>query len=674
LTLALAVVVLVAPGLAMMLALGITRPVWWIGLSAPATIGVATLTASACAVVGLSYGPAPLALVTVVLAAVGVVRLVRSGRLRLESPSGWWTSLVASARPHLDLVPGWLLVGVGIAIGTLTWMRGMGSLATILQEHDMISHGFITSYIQRTGNAAPWQLMPIDVLTEDHVSFYPSGMHLIMAVVADLRGGTVAGVNAVSVAALAVGWTSGSATLGYVAARLAKLDGAAALLVAGITAILAAGLYRPAISLVEWGGILANAITLSLTPGLLAVLVTLPKRGWSHAAAAGVGCAGMFAVHSSAGVTVGVSLVAWSLGEALLADGRRLLKDQLLPLAVVGGVAAVAASPAIGPLLDVADNVSGFQPDISAISLRDAVARTVGLAYNNGDPNVDIGVYQLAAGLICAFGAAVVALTRRGLGILSAWLVWVAIVVAAWVRPGKFPQSLVTNGFYDAQTRVWAHVSLFVAPVAGLGVVLAATVAAGGLARLAPSWRERRAWLVLGLGVIGAMAYVAGPGRGYAQTNQESVAARYKTPDVVLRFSEDDRRAGEYLATRVTDGERVLNSANDGSTLLYVEHGLPIVNVLARGSALEPATYKLMSRFNTYPDSPDIREMLRDLNVRWVVVDSNAPRIAANGAPEAWIDWLDVAPGLTHLDGLPGLDLAYKSGTVSVYSLDLRQI
>jgi hypothetical protein len=126
-----------------------------------------------------------------------------------------------------------------------------------------------------------------------------------------------------------------------------------------------------------------------------------------------------------------------------------------------------------------------------------------------------------------------------------------------------------------------------------------------------------------------------------------------------------------WLAERIAPGERVLNSANDGSTLLYVDRRLPIVNVASLGSAAEPATYRLLQGFNRYPDDVEVRRMLRELDVRWVYVDTSAPTVSASGAPFAWAGrWLSVPSGLRHLSGLPGLERRYRSGSVSVYHLD----
>ena len=810
--LAVATVVVLAPGGALLLALGVRRPPWWwcVPLGPPASVGVATITAMACAVVGVGFGPAALGAVTAMLAVIGGLRLWL--RARRGAVSG--EQVGAGSRWCGDRVPGMALVAVGVGLGVLVWTHGLGSMATVGQEHDLIVHGVLTAYIQQTGHGAPWQLLPADVLTGRGVTFYPAGLHLLMAATAAVTGSTVVGINAVSAVVLGAGWTSGSAALAHVAARRARLDPALALVAAGTAAIVAAGLYRPTIALVQWGGTVPNAATLALTPGLLAALLTLPtlasatshlppggnvagrrpwwlhrrirpdaigialaaaptdpaaagveatdvrqpgtvdmqatdpttlathgvegadvrqggpaaakRYGWAGIVAAvrrrwslhrrtspgagatarsvtptgpvvagaeatdarhagpievmrrrvpvgpavglGVAVAGMLAIHPSAVVTVGVSALAWWAGEALAGDGRRRLLEAVAPLLIAGVVAVAVAAPMLLAMSRVAAHIGAFRPDIDPISLGDALDRTLRLTYNAGDPRQKLASAQAVAGALALLGAAALAVTRRAPGAVAAWLVWVVVVTATWVRPGQGVQGKLTGVFYDAQVRVWSHASLFVPTVAGVGLAVVVAVAGERVRRSSRVHWPR--WAALAVAGSLALAYLAGAGYRYSRTDAEALASRYARPEY-SRVSSADRRAGAWLADRVAPGERVLNSANDGSTLLYVDRRLPIVNVASLGSAAEPAGYRLLQGFNHYPFDPEMRRMLRDLAVRWVYVDTSAPTVSASGAPAGWAgQWLSVPAGLRRLDGLPGLERRFRSGSVSIYHLD----
>ena len=141
-------------------------------------------------------------------------------------------------------------------------------------------------------------------------------------------------------------------------------------------------------------------------------------------------------------------------------------------------------------------------------------------------------------------------------------------------------------------------------------------------------------WTALALVTAGFVGYATDPAVGYAQVEEETVATRYRAPDFV-RVGPDDQQAIAWLADRVRPGERVLNSPNDGSTYLYVERGVPVVNVYTLGLPGVPYSYRLLESFNTYPTDESVRRQLRELNVRWVYVDEQAPRSAPTGPRRA---------------------------------------
>ena len=64
------------------------------------------------------------------------------------------------------------------------------------------------------------------------------------------------------------------------------------------------------------------------------------------------------------------------------------------------------------------------------------------------------------------------------------------------------------------------------------------------------------------------------------------------------------------------------------------------------------------------------------LDVRWVYVDSDAPAIGSAGSPEDWAGGYGfrLAPGLSNLDGLPGLSVTFRSGSVTGLRADLTAV
>lgn len=660
-----ALAVCVLPGLAALVALGVRRPVLLAALAAPVSVAVAGLVGTATGAVGLPYGAGTLAAATASLALVAGIRAVRAPRRARPA---------ARRRPlatHAAVVVGVGLTALGVLVGLLTWMRGLGGLATVPQEHDTIVHTLLVAYIRRTAQGAPWELLPIDVVTGEPVYFYPSGLHLLAAATGDLAGGTVVGLNAVTVVLLAVVLSVSAASLAVVAARRLHLGAGSAALAGGVASLVAAGLYRPTFQFAHDGGVLANGAALAMAPAVVAAVLLLPGASRATAAAVGVGCVGIVWVHPSAAVSVAVTVLAWWLAEAATRSGRRLLRSLPVPLGIAGVTAAVLLLPVLLPSSAAAARTSTFPADTPAAGVSNAIGATLGLAYGGYlDPERLRG--QLWAAALVALGIVAVLMLRRGLGPVAAWGAWAGITVAYFLSPDAGPETVVTAFLYKGMVRVWSHVSLLVPVLAGLGIVLVA-------ARLAVLTRRRvplhAGWLACAVVVLVAAGYAAGPARSYAATNAAAVASRYADPDFV-RVDSDDLRAAAWLAARVRPGERVMNSANDGSTILYVEHGVPIVNVYPLGLPQAPYTYELLQSFNRYPDDPGVRRMLTRLDVAWVYVDARAPSIGAAGSPEGWAGdaLFRFAPGLLALDGLPGLRPEFRSGAVSIYSLDLDDL
>ena len=539
----------------------------------------------------------------------------------------------------------------------------------------MITHQVVVAGIMRTGRAAPWQVEPVDLLTGTPVTFYPDGAHLAPALLAALGTGAVPGLNALTVVYLAVCWVLSVAVLTAVAARRLRAGTGTAWLAAGVAAAVAPALYRPGFQLMHDGGIYATAVALALAPGLLAALLWSEReRRVPTAVALGVGAAGIVSVYPGAAVTVGLSVLAWLAGDLVARDGWVRLRRSAPVLLGSGVVAAVVALPLVLRAGGSVSGVASFGADSAPVGFGDALGSTLGLGYGGFlDPQRSVG--QVGLTVLYLAGVLVVVRARRGLGPVAAWAAWVCVVAAAFLSPGVGPEAHVTGFFYNAMVRVWSHVSLFVPMFAGLAVVLVAAGAVRRARRVFP--RFLRAWPVASaLVLVAGIGLLAVPVRGAADTGTRSVAERYAAPEF-SRVSPSDLAAVDFLRGRVAPGQRVLNSANDGSTFLYVAGGIPVVNVTSLGNGGAPWTFGLMGSFNRYPIDPAVRAELARLDVGWVYVDSDAPPIGASGAPFGWVDRstpFTTAPGLAGLDGLPGLTLAFRDGTVSVYRLDLARL
>lgn len=669
--LAAALVATLLPGAALVFALRIRSPLLAVALLPTSSAGVLLAVATAAAPLGLSFSPALVGAVVGILLLVGVLRRLRSG-LR------WPT---AKAHSFAPIAVGALGVLGGALLATRMWLRGFGGLDRVAQEHDMITHLLVVSYIERSGEAAPWLIRPIDLLTGDPVTFYPAGGHLAPALLSVLGVGPVAALNATTVIYFAVCWVLSVAVLTAVVARRLSAGSGTAWLAAGVASLIAPALYRPGVHLMHDGGIYSGAVALCLAPSLIAALLLAADEPRARTAVGlGIGAGGILAIHPSSVATVAVTVAVWLVGDLLARNGGRRFLRTVPTLVGSGFVAAALAVPLLIQGSSSAGSTGSFDTGLSGLPLGDAIGSAIGLIYGGYlDPPRAIGLAGLT--VLYLYGLIAVVRVGSGLGVVFAWAAWTLLTVSTMLAPGQGPARWVTGLFYNDMPRIWSHVSLFVPTLAALGVVLTVTAVVRALRGRfrSPLPTSFRAWPLASVLVLIAMAVLlAVPVQRAVSTNTGAVSARYATPDFV-RIGPDDLAAVEFLRDRVAPGERVLNSANDGSTLLYVDAGIPIVNATTLGTGAAPYTFELMRSFDRYPEDPQIRQMLRELDVGWVYVDAEAPGIGATGAPEGWANpsvRFTTAPGLVDLDrkNLPGLTPAFRSGTVTVYRLDLNAI
>lgn len=671
------VLTLLLPGFLVLLALGIRERLWWAGLSAPLTMGLILVTALLTGITGIRFSIYSFVVVLVLVLAlgIGVQWLFRRRRAPGEPAESLPDADAAkpgilTGRPLRVAQLVGLVIGLyGVGRGVLTWKRGLGSWSTPTQEHDPVTHSILTAFIHFTGKAAPWQVLPNDVVHDTSIQFYPPGFSSISALLTDLVGNTMTSMNLVTVAAAAVALPLSVAALTVAVLRHSGLGRGWLELAAGVAALISTVLYHPTIAFAHDGGVLPNAVALTMVPGIVAVMLVLRKRQWAGALAIGVAAAGLVSVHPSAVASVGVTLVGAWIGLLFTRSGRGQFKQSILPLVVTGAAAAVLVVPMVSSLLGLG-GVGDSPADIRGTSLGSAlrdIVRLPDLGYF--DPTGGLG--QLKLGILALVAALAVIVFRRGWPILTAWLGWVLISISFHLSPSSGPGAFVGRFFYRVASRIDAHMYILIPVLIG---VLAATVASAlssvRLPKLAPRLKP-----FVAVGAVGVLvlALVLAVFPGYNFENVRALQQRYAQPQFV-RYNASDSAAVDWLHEHVKPGETILNSANDGSTLAYVEYDLPILNIVPDGHSPLTDHVDLLRSFDTYPDNKQIQTILRNLNVTWVYEDSQAPTIGTDklhwngGGP------YELAPGLQHLAGLPGLQQVFSAGTVTVYRLNLDQL
>lgn len=688
--LAAAGLLLFLPGGAMLLALtGASWRTHWpvlLGASPVATVAVAYVSTVLTHAAGIGYGLASF-LATALLAVV-----IALGVRRLRGHPLWASSEATDAgysgsfwTRNLTTILGLLVTAVAALTSVLTWARGLGTLATVPQEHDTITHTLMTAYIARTGNGAPGDTWPIDLLSGEPDSFYPQGFHAVAALVVDFGVDPVTALNAMMVAVFAFAVPCGMFALG----SLLDLGGFERI-AGGAAAFAAVVAYRPVYALMHDGGILANAIALSLTPAAVAVLVAVLHRArsrepsgrrrlWREVPVADTMlCAlvivGAFAVHPTSAALVGVGALTWVCGDLILQrPGWGAVRTWALTIGVAAAVAGIAAIPILVNVLRSAGTVIDWPRDFGVTPLPQALGVSVGMPYAGFlDPNVAMSQPVLAG--LSLLGVACALVTRRHGGLLLAWFAWLIILLNFLGDTGLPFVTAVAGLFYNSYVRISGGIAPYQWLLIGVAVVSLGRLAAAAFGRVkASAGRGDTAEagpLAAGGALVMTMALI-GLSIGYVNTNADALAGRYADSDF-FRVDDDDRAAIRFLADNVEPGERVMNNANDGSTFLYIYAGIDIVETTPLAISDARYTEQLLLDFGDLDTDSSIQDLVRRLNIHWVYFDTESPPIGSRVDLYPW--WgeptYSIPPAFEHLDEVDSLTEVFTAGSVAVYHVD----
>lgn len=655
------IVTLFGPGMAVLWASGPGRrrqPVTVVGAAPVVTAGVIYLAALASGLLGVAFGPVPVVVVTVLVAALswGVGR--RFGREVAVAPvdddgTAVWSRWVGVATTALAAV-----------IALRSWGRGLGALTTVPQEHDTITHTLLVSRIARTGQAAPWAAWPADVLTGSHDGYYPAGFHSIAALIADFGTSAVTAVNAMMVVTFAVAMPIGVFALGSRLSwrGLAPVIGGAAALVAVLS-------YRPLFAFMHDGGILANGAAIAVAPAALTLLVTSRGR-WADVTPLALAIAGAVAIHPTAAAVIGLTTVVWVGGNLLTeSDARAALRPWIATVVPAGVIGALLLGPVAVASSEVAGDVTAWPRDFGPAPFHQAAGFAVGMPYG-GYLDYFLQSSQVRLAVLVLAGVAVCLVTRRHGGLLAAWLTWTAVTVV-FIRGWDVPLvSTLTNLFYNSFVRISGAMAI---PQWLMGGVAIGAVVHGVRLLLDRASRDtsiHRGWTVAGAGalVIAALLVLT---IEYPRTNGEALQHRYRYSDFV-RVDDEDRAAFQFLADHLEPGQRVMNNANDGSTYAYVYDGIPIIETNAMGTASAMYTVDLLRFFDDIDENPRIRELVRELNIAYVIADAEAPAVGIVPDAREWVtdEAYSIPPGFFDLDGSASLRRVFTAGSVAVFEVD----
>ena len=662
-------VVLITPGAVFLVAgCRVSNRLTILALSIPVTTGLAAGTTVLCGVLGVRYGlPALLVFsgsaTLICRFLVARSRLVTEGGDRDDSIQ----DRLRSSSPPTLLVGVVLAVGAVLA-GTFTWLNGMAGLSTVPQEHDTVVHTLLVSYMQRSGDAAPWQLIPTDIGTGASPWFYPSGFHSVAVLLTDLGWDSIEALNAATVTFFVV-----VASIGVFTFSLLMAKGRAAPIFAGVAVLLSSSLYRPFFELAHDGGVLSFAASCSLVLAILFGLRALITGASGRLIIPiSLSCVGLLAIHPQGVFVIGPSILI--LGAVHYGLGRRLPdRRTVYQCAAFAILTSVVSLPWLAPSVGASEFVVNFPESSPRWSLGDTLGRVV-LFTDGGFLDVNWARYHLVFAAVFWLGFLGCLRTNIGRATVALWLFWALFALAYAAMPDLLFVDSFARLFYGSLNRIMSINWLF-APV----------VIAIGLAEFAPALlnriesilaRQSRVALSrtgVGLGVVGAfvLTYVLAGGLDYWRKDADSVAARYSESDFI-RLSTEDIAAFDYLRENGDEVGRVMNNANDGSSYMYVFDGTPILNSSTLGFVTAPYGYYLLEHFNEIDENETVQCLVRKYHITHVFVSTTAPAIGAGGAPERWVgsNVFSFAPGLRRLEQVDALNRVYGNAGAEVYRVD----
>lgn len=631
LTLAIALFVLVAPGLLVGLATGLRG--WLLAGAAPLlTFAVAGISGQWLGAFGVPFGWLSFIMATVVFGALGfAVRRLRGrpSTLRpLWAPAG-----------HLAVGVCWLAAA---AVGGYTMLRGMGDLNAIPQGWDAAFHANGIRYLTDTGDSSVTGMSRIAWYAPGEQIFYPNAYHLAGALIwqlaEPLAGAPIAAVlNADTV--LMPGM------LGLSLITMIREFGGRAVL-AGFTPIVAVATSMVLYEL-QLGPILPYAQGLVLLPVAVALVhrylhQPLPGIGFTLALAV----AGLLAVHASM-LFSGVAFLLPYLVRRWRAGLRTLSRDVQLLLPPAGGALLFAAPTIVGALV----LVTGDYPYRGW-----PWKQPVGEAFRS---------WLLFAGqtvtpqlwLTAAFAIGVAACWR--LRELRWLLGTTALLGVAFVVTSTWDNEVVKQ-----LTRPWWNNPY---RLLNLAAVAMCVIAAHGLAELQALLKRlagtragaRAAFAVL---LIGGWALGSGLYTGTNSALVQTTSGRSPAQDPhALPVSRDEAAAMAKLGELAEPGDWVLNERSDGTAWSYAIGGVRAVAGHFDPWMNPPDADVLANRFRDYATDPEVRDLVRRMNVRWVIVGKA-------GYPR-YPDGSDRAPGLRGLDGLSFLQVVYRNPDTALYRI-----
>lgn len=509
------------------------------------------------------------------------------------------------------------------AAGARTVLLGIGRIDAVPQGYDAVYHGNGIRYIAETGDGSLTGMGTLNWYPNG--LFYPNAYHLIGSLIYRLTG---AGIPEVL--------NTGSVLLpGLLALSMVVLvrrfRGRAVL--AGAVALVCVAPVTLLYESLDHGPLLPFLLGLALTPaGAVALAEYLRRPGRDTGFLLAAVALGLLTIHSS--TLFGGLLFALPL---LVRHWRNLLK--LLPV-VAGWVLAgwLQLTGAIG-LASGALPYNGWPTETTTNK-----AVGVVLTFQNTEPHAQLWLAAAVLGGLIAW---------RRLGELR----WIA---ASALLTGLLAVVVLSMGnpLVKAISRPWWNDPHRLIALSALPLCV---IAGHGLAEVQRYLRDRFS-LAPAFAVLTLATFYVASNALYTVSNAAVIEPGYGPHDGIgeddLPVSHAEKEAMLALGKLAAPGDWAMNDRADGSAWTYAISGVRTVAAHYDPALPTPEYVLLAAHFRDYATDSRVREVVRGMRIRWVILGRGG---FPHDAPRE--------PGLVNLDGLPFLRVAYRNADAVVYQL-----
>lgn len=659
------------PGVLVGSALRLRPTVLW-GLAPLFSIAMVALSAVLAPFLGVGWGPAPAALLTLVLgAALWVPRLVRRKSATTVAPFGQGKrsrrddaeanrgrrsqgrSLVSRATSVASLtVMAFVLSGVLMARHVMNVLDRPESMS---QTFDNIYHQNAVRFILDGGSASSLDMLAMTASPGDP-TFYPAAWHdLVSLVMMTLRMESIPlATNALILVVCALVWPAGVVLLSraVLPGRLLRVG----LLPAGV---LAASFPPFPLFFLDFGVLYPNLLGLALLPALVVLVLRflrLGRRegiGWPAVVIGGIlGSIALSLSHPNASMSLILMVVPLATVAALREAARVLNPRTSGSWVVAAALAAFAAgvflaARAVWPIIRPPEEALTWPP---IMSTGEAIGRALTMSGAYGLPAWPLMVLILAG--------AYASVRHRQVALLAAWIVvvyfWLAI--ASW--PSGEARTALVGVWYNDPMRLVGVLVIPAVPLAALGTAHLLDWAARQVRRRGPSWA--RAWSWSTTGALGAIALILLTQRaGWMNTAVQNASDMYQLTDDSQVLTGDEYALLEQLPDLVPGDSVIITNSWNGSSLAYALTGLDTTTKHTL-EYISPEDKIVEDRLDQASEDPEVCEAVDALGATYVL-DFGDQYVNA-------MTWDH--PGFDGLEDAEGFTLIAEEGEAALYRID----